>query len=122
MHRGDGGRDGSGNREPGARGGAKRIRALHASQAITAETFWLTKLEIETVAHRRLVRKAPPQTCTLLRLESGSISGRTAAADDITIDVAEANVMLLPLLRGQDAPRRDDLAQWTRGLVSDCHE
>ena len=30
--------------------------------------------------------------------------------------------MLLPLLRGQDAPSRDDLAQWTRALVSDCHE
>lgn len=47
---------------------------------------------------------------------------RAVSVDDVTINVAEANVMLLPLLRGQDAPRRDDLTQWTRGLVSDCHE
>jgi len=44
------------------------------------------------------------------------------SVDDVTMDVAEANVMLRPLLRGQDAPSRDDLAPWTRTLVSDCHE
>lgn len=47
---------------------------------------------------------------------------RAVSVDDVTIDVAEANVMLLPLLRGQGAPSRDDLAQWTRALVSDCHD
>ena len=47
---------------------------------------------------------------------------RAVSVDDVTIDVAEANVMLLPLLRGQDAPSRDNLVQWTRALVSDCHE
>jgi len=47
---------------------------------------------------------------------------RTVSVDDITIDAAEASVMLLPLLRGRDAPSRDNLAQWTRALVSDCHE
>lgn len=47
---------------------------------------------------------------------------RAVSVDDITIDAAEARVMLLPLLRGQDAPSREDLAQWTRALVSDCHE
>ena len=47
---------------------------------------------------------------------------RAVSVDDVTIDVSEANVMLLPLLRGQDAPSRDNLTQWTQGLVSNCHE
>jgi len=47
---------------------------------------------------------------------------RTVSVDDVSVDVAEANTMLLPLLRGRDAPTRSDLPQWTKRLVSNCHE
>ena len=42
--------------------------------------------------------------------------------DDVTIDVAEADAKLVPLLRGQETPRRSDLAEWTQALVSGCRE
>lgn len=47
---------------------------------------------------------------------------RTVSVDDVTIDVAEAGSKLVPLLRGHETPRRGDLTEWTRALVSDCRE
>ena len=47
---------------------------------------------------------------------------RTVSLDDVSVDVAEAHATLLPLLRGNDTPRRSELANWTRALVSNCHE
>jgi hypothetical protein len=47
---------------------------------------------------------------------------RTVSVDDVSVDVAEADVMLLPLLRGRDAPARSDLPEWTKKLASDCRE
>lgn len=47
---------------------------------------------------------------------------RTVSADDVRVDVTEADTMLLPLLRGRDAPARNDLSNWTKALVSDCHK
>jgi hypothetical protein len=47
---------------------------------------------------------------------------RTVSVDDISADVAEADMMLLPLLRGRDAPARSDLPAWIKALVSDCHK
>ena len=47
---------------------------------------------------------------------------RTVSVDDVTIDVAEADTKLVPLLRGQETPRRSELAQWTQALLSDCRE
>lgn len=47
---------------------------------------------------------------------------RTVSVDDVTVDNVEADRMLLPLLRGHEAPRRNEMAQWTRALGSDCHE
>ena len=47
---------------------------------------------------------------------------RTVSVDDVTVDAAEADAMLLPLLRGNATPRRSELAQWTQKLASDCHE
>jgi predicted nucleotidyltransferase component of viral defense system len=47
---------------------------------------------------------------------------RTVSADDVGVDVAEADAMLLPLLRGPETPRRSDLAEWTQALTADCRE
>lgn len=47
---------------------------------------------------------------------------RTVSVDDVTVDATEADAMLLPLLRGRETPRRNELPQWTQALVSDCHE
>ena len=47
---------------------------------------------------------------------------RTVSVDDVTVDVAEADTRLLPLLRGHETPRRSDLVQWTQALAADCHE
>jgi len=47
---------------------------------------------------------------------------RTVSGDDVSVDVAEADAMLLPLLRGKDTPLRNDLAQWTQALMADCRE
>ena len=47
---------------------------------------------------------------------------RTVSVDDVRVDVAEADAMLLPLLRGHETPRRSDLAVWTRALTADCQE
>ena len=47
---------------------------------------------------------------------------RTVSVDNVTVDAAEADTMLIPLLRGSDTPRRSDLARWTKTLAMDCHE
>jgi predicted nucleotidyltransferase component of viral defense system len=47
---------------------------------------------------------------------------RTVSVDNVTVDAAEADTMLIPLLRGSDTPRRSDMAQWTKTLATDCHE
>lgn len=47
---------------------------------------------------------------------------RTVSVDDVFVDVAEADTMLLPLLRGNETPLRSDLARWTKALITDCHE
>ena len=47
---------------------------------------------------------------------------RTVSVGDVTVDAAEADTTLLPLLRGKETPRRNDLAQWTKTLAADCHE
>jgi hypothetical protein len=47
---------------------------------------------------------------------------RTVSVDNVTVDAAEADAMLIPLLRGGDTPHRSDLAQWTKALATDCHE
>lgn len=47
---------------------------------------------------------------------------RALSVDDVSVDVAEADTMLLPLLRGRDAPDRNDLPAWTKALVADCHK
>lgn len=46
---------------------------------------------------------------------------RTVSVDHVTVDAADADAMLIPLLRGRDTPRRSDLAQWTKALATDCH-
>jgi predicted nucleotidyltransferase component of viral defense system len=46
---------------------------------------------------------------------------RTVSVDDVTVDAAEADATLLPLLRGNETPRRSDLAHWARTLAADCH-
>jgi predicted nucleotidyltransferase component of viral defense system len=46
---------------------------------------------------------------------------RTVSVDDVTVDAAEADAMLVPLLRGNATPHRSELAQWTKKLASDCH-
>ncbi|TAK22519.1 MAG: nucleotidyl transferase AbiEii/AbiGii toxin family protein, partial [Myxococcaceae bacterium] len=38
---------------------------------------------------------------------------RGVSLDDVNVDVAEVDAMLLPLLRGRDAPARRDLPEWT---------
>ena len=47
---------------------------------------------------------------------------RTVSVDDVTVDAAEADAMLLPLLRGNHTPRRSDLAQWAKAHIADCRE
>ena len=47
---------------------------------------------------------------------------RTVSVDDVTVDAAEADAMLLPLLRGNETPRRSDLAHWAKTLAADCHD
>ena len=47
---------------------------------------------------------------------------RIVSGENVTVDAAEADAMLIPLLRGSDTPRRSDLAQWTKTLTADCHE
>ena len=47
---------------------------------------------------------------------------RTVSVDDINVDVAEADAMLRPLLRGHETPGRRDLAEWTQALTADCRE
>jgi len=47
---------------------------------------------------------------------------QTVSVDDVSVDVAEADAMLLPLLRGNETPLRSDLARWTKALITDCHE
>lgn len=47
---------------------------------------------------------------------------RTVSVDDVAVDAAEADAMLLPLLRGHETPRRSDLAQWTQALAANCLE
>jgi hypothetical protein len=47
---------------------------------------------------------------------------RTVSLDEVTVDAAEADAMLLPLLRGNQTPVRSDLARWTKALIADCHE
>jgi hypothetical protein len=47
---------------------------------------------------------------------------RTVSVDDVTVDAAEADAKLLPLLRGDQTPRRSALALWTQALADDCHD
>jgi predicted nucleotidyltransferase component of viral defense system len=47
---------------------------------------------------------------------------RTVSVEEVTVDAAEADAMLLPLLRGNEAPQRSDLSLWTKALIADCHE
>ena len=47
---------------------------------------------------------------------------RTVSVDEVTVDGAEADTMLLPLLRGNEMPLRSDLPRWTKALIADCHE
>ena len=47
---------------------------------------------------------------------------RTVSIDDVTVDAAEADAMLIPLLRGNETPQRSDLPRWTKALVADCRK
>ncbi len=47
---------------------------------------------------------------------------RTVSVDNVIVDAADADAMLLPLLRGRDTLQRTDLAQWTKTLATDCHD
>ncbi len=47
---------------------------------------------------------------------------RTVSVDNVTVDAADADAMLIPLLRGRDTPQRSDLAHWTKALATDCHD
>jgi hypothetical protein len=47
---------------------------------------------------------------------------RTVSVEEVTVDTAEADAMLLPLLRGNETPPRSDLPRWTKALIADCHE
>lgn len=47
---------------------------------------------------------------------------RTVSVEEVTVDAAEADAMLLPLLRGNETPQRSDLQRWTKALIADCHE
>lgn len=47
---------------------------------------------------------------------------RTVSVEEVTVDAAEADAMLLPLLRGNATPQRSDLPRWTKALIADCHE
>jgi predicted nucleotidyltransferase component of viral defense system len=47
---------------------------------------------------------------------------RTVSVEEVTVDAAETDAMLLPLLRGNETPQRSDLPRWTKALIADCHE
>jgi predicted nucleotidyltransferase component of viral defense system len=47
---------------------------------------------------------------------------RTVSVEEVTVDAAEADAMLLPLLRGNETPQRSDLPRWTKALIADCHD
>jgi hypothetical protein len=47
---------------------------------------------------------------------------RTVSVDDVQADEDEVERMLVPLLRGGSAPKREDLPRWTQALVSDCRD
>jgi hypothetical protein len=47
---------------------------------------------------------------------------RTVSVDDVTVDTAEADAILLPLLRAHETPGRSDLTQWAKTLAADCHD
>jgi hypothetical protein len=45
---------------------------------------------------------------------------RTISVDEVSADPADVDRQLVPLLRGELAPQRERLAEWTRELVADC--
>lgn len=47
---------------------------------------------------------------------------RTVSLDDVRAEPREVDQQLVPLLRGEGAPARKDLKQWTSNLVTDCKE
>jgi predicted nucleotidyltransferase component of viral defense system len=47
---------------------------------------------------------------------------RTVSEAEVTVDTAEADAMLLPLLRGNETPQRSDLPRWTEALIAECHK
>ena len=47
---------------------------------------------------------------------------REVALDDVQADPDEVDRLLVPMLRGDMAPRRDQLQHWTKRLVEDCRD
>ena len=47
---------------------------------------------------------------------------RTVTLDDVQADPREVDRQLVPLLRAQVAPNREDLAAWSGRLVTECRE
>lgn len=47
---------------------------------------------------------------------------RTASIDDVKADPRDVDRQLLPVLRGDVAPARERLVEWTDDLVSDCRD
>lgn len=47
---------------------------------------------------------------------------RTVSLDDVDIDPADVDRQLVPLLRGPVVPPRDQIAEWTERLVTECRE
>lgn len=45
---------------------------------------------------------------------------RSISVDDLRVDPADIDRQLAPLLRGEQAPQRERLDEWTRELVDDC--
>lgn len=47
---------------------------------------------------------------------------RTASVDDVKADPPDVDRQLLPVLRGDVAPAREHLVEWTEDLVSECRD
>ena len=47
---------------------------------------------------------------------------RTVVLDDVKADPREVDQQLVPMLRGNVAPERKSLDEWTRNLVTECRD
>ena len=47
---------------------------------------------------------------------------RTVSIDDVQADHRQVDRQLVSMLRGEDAPDRQDLERWSRNLASECRD